>query len=162
MTSTKCQDVSYPLTAIALFCLPAHFSPFQHFLTHGPYSADIIYGRNPLPLPFSFQVDRLFPYIGEHIKIPKTEEALLVFVFAARFKIHVQGLPDNMTPLPLGIDKSVILTLWWLIMWFFSIWGFPKLSYTVQGSAKEWFLGCVNPASGLPLAVGREFTQPRD
>ena len=32
----------------------------------------------------------------------------------------------------------------------------------VQGWAKEWSKGCVNPASGLPLATGREFTQPRD
>ena len=25
----------------------------------------------------------------------------------------------------------------------------------------RWFLGCLNPASWLPLAAGREFTQPR-
>ena len=31
----------------------------------------------------------------------------------------------------------------------------------VQGWAKEWALGCVNPASWLPLAAGGEFTQPR-
>ena len=31
----------------------------------------------------------------------------------------------------------------------------------VQGSAKRWTLVCVIPASWLPLAVGREFTQPR-
>ena len=30
----------------------------------------------------------------------------------------------------------------------------------VQGWAKEWFLGCVNPASWLPLVAGRKFTQP--
>ena len=28
--------------------------------------------------------------------------------------------------------------------------------------AIRWALGCVNPASWLPLAAGREFTQPRD
>ena len=33
----------------------------------------------------------------------------------------------------------------------------------VQSWAKEWSLGCVNPASGLPLAMGGvKFTQPRD
>ena len=32
----------------------------------------------------------------------------------------------------------------------------------MQGWAKEWSLGCVNPASWLPLAAGGEFTQPRD
>ena len=31
----------------------------------------------------------------------------------------------------------------------------------VQGWAKEWALGCVNPASWFPLAAGVEFTQPR-
>ena len=31
----------------------------------------------------------------------------------------------------------------------------------VQGSAKRWTPGCVNPASGLPLAVVGEFTQLR-
>ena len=31
---------------------------------------------------------------------------------------------------------------------------------TVQGSAKIWALGCVNPASWLLLAAGDEFTQP--
>ena len=31
----------------------------------------------------------------------------------------------------------------------------------VQGWAKEWALGCVNPASWLSLAAGGEFTQPR-
>ena len=30
-----------------------------------------------------------------------------------------------------------------------------------QGSAKRWALGCVNPASSLPLSAGGEFTQPR-
>ena len=32
----------------------------------------------------------------------------------------------------------------------------------LQGSAKRWALGCVNPASWLSLAAEREFTQPRD
>ena len=31
----------------------------------------------------------------------------------------------------------------------------------VQGSAKRWALGCVNPASRFHLATGHEFTQPR-
>ena len=31
----------------------------------------------------------------------------------------------------------------------------------VQRWAIRWVLGCVNPASGLPLAAGREVTQPR-
>ena len=31
----------------------------------------------------------------------------------------------------------------------------------LQGWANEWALCCVNPASGLPLAAGGEFTQPR-
>ena len=35
------------------------------------------------------------------------------------------------------------------------------LDLTVQGSAKRWALGCMNPASLLPLATGSEFTQPR-
>ena len=33
--------------------------------------------------------------------------------------------------------------------------------FRVQGSAKRWFLGCVNPAFWLPLAEGGEFMQPR-
>ena len=33
--------------------------------------------------------------------------------------------------------------------------------YYVQGSPKRLALGCVNPASRLPLAAGGEFTQPR-
>ena len=33
--------------------------------------------------------------------------------------------------------------------------------WTLQGWAKEWALGCVYPASWLPLAAGGEFTQPR-
>ena len=33
---------------------------------------------------------------------------------------------------------------------------------SIQESAKRRALGCVNPASWLPLATGREFTQPRD
>ena len=32
----------------------------------------------------------------------------------------------------------------------------------LQGSANKWTLGCVNPASWLPLALGSEFTKPRD
>ena len=32
----------------------------------------------------------------------------------------------------------------------------------LQGSAKEWSLGCVIPASWPPLAAGARFTQPRD
>ena len=31
----------------------------------------------------------------------------------------------------------------------------------MQGSAKEWFLGFVIPASWLPLTAGARFTQPR-
>ena len=31
----------------------------------------------------------------------------------------------------------------------------------IQGSAIRWALGCVNPASWFPLAVGGKFTQPR-
>ena len=31
----------------------------------------------------------------------------------------------------------------------------------IQGSAKRWSLGCVNPASLLRLAMGSEFMQPR-
>ena len=31
----------------------------------------------------------------------------------------------------------------------------------MQRWAKEWALGCVNPASWHPLAARREFTQPR-
>ena len=31
----------------------------------------------------------------------------------------------------------------------------------MQGSAKRWALGRVNPAPWLPLAAGGEFTQPR-
>ena len=37
----------------------------------------------------------------------------------------------------------------------------PTFSQTVQWSAKRWALGCMNPAFWLPLAAGREFTQPR-
>ena len=32
----------------------------------------------------------------------------------------------------------------------------------LQGSAKEWSLGCVIPASWPPLAAGARFTHPRD
>ena len=32
--------------------------------------------------------------------------------------------------------------------------------HPVQGWAKEWYLGCVNTVSWLPLATRREFTQP--
>ena len=32
----------------------------------------------------------------------------------------------------------------------------------VQGPAKEWSLGCVIPASLLPLTAGARFTTPRD
>ena len=31
----------------------------------------------------------------------------------------------------------------------------------LQSWANEWSLGCMNPASLLPLATGSEFTQPR-
>ena len=31
----------------------------------------------------------------------------------------------------------------------------------IQGSAEEWSLGCVIPASWTPLAAGARFTQPR-
>ena len=37
-----------------------------------------------------------------------------------------------------------------------------NISKYVQGWAKEGSLGCVNPASCLPLAAEREFTQPRE
>ena len=36
-----------------------------------------------------------------------------------------------------------------------------KANLYVQGWAKGWALGCVNPASWLPLAARHEFTQPR-
>ena len=39
--------------------------------------------------------------------------------------------------------------------------GEATMYYNEQGWAKEWTLGCVNPASWLPLAVGGEFTQLR-
>ena len=32
----------------------------------------------------------------------------------------------------------------------------------IQGSTNEWFLGCENPTSELPLAAEGEFTQPRN
>ena len=35
------------------------------------------------------------------------------------------------------------------------------VSVDIQGLAKEWSLGWANPASSLPLAAGRGFTQPR-
>ena len=35
-------------------------------------------------------------------------------------------------------------------------------SFHLQGSAKEWSLGCVIPASWSPLSAGVRFTQPRD
>ena len=39
---------------------------------------------------------------------------------------------------------------------------FPQAGRRIlQSWAKEWSLGCVNPASRLPLAAGRKFTQPR-
>ena len=37
----------------------------------------------------------------------------------------------------------------------------PSLWFLVQGSAKRWTLGFVNPCSWLPLTAGRKFTQPR-
>ena len=39
---------------------------------------------------------------------------------------------------------------------------YEKLLLYIQGSAKEWSLGCVIPASWPPLAAGARFTQPRD
>ena len=36
-----------------------------------------------------------------------------------------------------------------------------RLVLNLQGSAKRWAPGCVNPASWLPLATGHEFTQRR-
>ena len=36
-----------------------------------------------------------------------------------------------------------------------------KIQFNIQGWAKEWALGCVNPATWLSLAAGGEFTQPR-
>ena len=36
-----------------------------------------------------------------------------------------------------------------------------SVDLSIQRSAKRWALGCVNPTSWLPLATGREFTQPR-
>ena len=38
---------------------------------------------------------------------------------------------------------------------------FARQKSSVQGSTKRWALGCVNIASWLPLAAGRENTQPR-
>ena len=37
----------------------------------------------------------------------------------------------------------------------------PFSIYPIQGSAIRWALGCVNPASWLPLAAEGEFTHPR-
>ena len=37
----------------------------------------------------------------------------------------------------------------------------PIRMLQVQGWAKEWALGCANPASWLSPAAGGEFTQPR-
>ena len=39
---------------------------------------------------------------------------------------------------------------------------FNTFAFDVQGSAKEWSLGCVIPASRPPLSAGARFTQPRD
>ena len=39
---------------------------------------------------------------------------------------------------------------------------FKACLWCIQGCAKEWTLGCMNPASWLPLAAGCKFTQPRD
>ena len=36
-----------------------------------------------------------------------------------------------------------------------------KIHDLVQGSAKRWTLGCMNPASWLPLAAGGMLMQPR-
>ena len=42
------------------------------------------------------------------------------------------------------------------------VWLEEWSNYTpVQRWAKMWALGCVNPASWLPLALGCKFTQPR-
>ena len=43
-----------------------------------------------------------------------------------------------------------------------SSWPLGRILWELQGSAKEWSLGCVIPASRLPLAAGERFTQPRD
>ena len=43
-----------------------------------------------------------------------------------------------------------------------SSWPLGRILWELQGSAKEWSLGCVIPASWLPLAAGARFTQPRD
>ena len=37
-----------------------------------------------------------------------------------------------------------------------------KADTELQGSAKEWSLGCVIPVSWHPLAAGAHFTQPRN
>ena len=41
-------------------------------------------------------------------------------------------------------------------------WLRTLLQGTLMQSAKVWSLGCVNPASWLPLSEAHEFTQPRD
>ena len=40
--------------------------------------------------------------------------------------------------------------------------GFVFFLDGIQGSTNEWFLGCENPTSELPLAAEGEFTQPRN
>ena len=52
--------------------------------------------------------------------------------------------------------RAIFLTVLWQIN------VSNKTLSTIQGSAKEWSLGCVIPASWSPLAAGAHFTQTRD
>ena len=53
-----------------------------------------------------------------------------------------------------GVSAAHIIVMGLMVS---TIW----MVHIVQGWAKEWTLGCVNPTSWLPLAAGGEFTQPR-
>ena len=63
---------------------------------------------------------------------------------------------------PIDLDLHTVLKNFIQAFPTFADWRTFLGDTTLQGWAKEWSLGCVNLASWLPLAAGREFTQPSD
>ena len=75
-----------------------------------------------------------------------------------------RNLPQNDLPRRSSNERCVLLEasslVWrWGLGWVQIV---GKGRKNVQGSAKERSLGCVNPASWLPLSTEGKFTQPRN
>ena len=83
----------------------------------------------------------------------KGEGALIQDI--ARFQGHCCHRTDRARTL--RVASAAIFSLSCRLFLLMSLFG-----YESQDWAKEWPLGCMNPVSQLPLAAGREFTQPRD